>query len=150
MKQLKQAIILLLTVIMFLTACEKNAPPNSSDEQNSSSICTEVRIVTPHNPDSELSNLAVRLQTALVEEWGKEVPIVTEAAGEGTKDVLFGITTREASSVAKSNLLDDADFLIDFSSEGGVIAGKNNYAWNLQCKRSSAHTEQETIPICRL
>ena len=128
MKNLKKVLLLLLAAVMLLSSCTKPAPSTPPDGANQAPVCTTLRIVIPHNSEVAIQNLAARLQTALKDEWGEEVPIVSEAAGEGTKDILFGITTRKASLYADSKLYDDADFYVDLSKNGGVVAGRNAFA----------------------
>ncbi|MBQ8441451.1 MAG: hypothetical protein IJX19_12375 [Clostridia bacterium] len=126
MKCFKKVLLLLLATLMLLTSC--NNPSDEPDDAEQTPVCTTLRIVIPHNSEVPIKNLAARLQNALKDEWGEDIPIVSEAAGEGTKDILFGITTRKASLDADAKLYDDADYVIDFSENGGVIAGRNAFA----------------------
>ena len=64
MNRLKRALLCLLAAVMLLSACTKDAPtkdPETETDAPTPPACTTLRIVMPHNSDTQMQDLAARL-----------------------------------------------------------------------------------------
>ncbi len=132
---MKRVVSLLLVLLMLfgLFACAKKPSDDTPEETESESQSTapegydllEFKLVRPSKSDVHISDALVTLQNVLKEKE-IEVTATPDTKSADTPEILIGLTNREESSAAQSELPEGKAFMIRFNESNIVIYAHQN------------------------
>ena len=134
MKILTRLTVILLTVTFFLacfSGCTKDnkdgVPPVTEELKDLSGFS----IIRPDNATSNIVNQTVALKSAIKNNIGNDLPVLSDEAGEVAKEILIGETNRAESSAVLAKLKTETDkdaYIIDISDDKICIIGTTDDA----------------------